>query len=178
MSEGFRSGSERDRGQPVERVGAEERLYSLTQIRHLTKVEYARSARYDYPLTCMLVAIDGLSALRDRAGYDAKEAALGELIELLRANTRVCDYLGRLVDERLLAVMPHTAAAGAAVCAQRLVQLASGSRGRFTISVGWAERTKDLPYFDQLLEKAEAALARAEAAGGNRSVGAHEGARS
>ncbi|TAJ16848.1 MAG: diguanylate cyclase, partial [Planctomycetota bacterium] len=154
MSEGFRTDSPSDRERNGERQVGEERLYSLTQIRHLMKVEYARSARYDYPLTCLLIAVDGLGALRDRAGYEAKEAALQQLVELLRANTRGCDYLGRLVDERLLAILPHTAGAGAAVCAKRIVQLAAAAGGGFTVSIGLAERVKDVPFFDQLLEQA------------------------
>jgi diguanylate cyclase (GGDEF)-like protein len=183
MSEGFRTGSPSDRehaserGRKAERASGDERLYSLTQIRHLMKVEYARSARYDYPLTCLLIAIDGMGALRDRAGYEAKEAALQQLVELLRANTRGCDCLGRLVDERLLAILPHTSGAGAAVCAQRIVQLAAASRSGFTVSIGLAERVKDVPFFDHLLEQAEAALERAASAGGNRVVDARSGAR-
>lgn len=178
MSEGFRSGSARaQRGDEGERRGGEERLYSLTQIRHLMKVEYARSARYEYPLACLLIAVDGLGALRDRAGYDAKEAALQALVELLRANTRGCDYLGRLVDERLLAILPHTSGDGAAICAQRIVQLAAAARSGFSVSIGLAERSKDMPFFDQMLEQAEAALERAASEGGNRVVDARGGAR-
>jgi diguanylate cyclase (GGDEF)-like protein len=164
--------SSRGRGESNAAGDGEDRLYSLTQIRHLMRVEFARATRYDYPLTCLMIGVDSLSTLRDRAGYDAKESALQEVIQLLRKHTRGCDALGRLVDERLLAILPHTPYEGALVCAQRLLQLTAQARppgaGSITLSIGLGERSKDLPYFDQLLDLAEAALERALAQGGNR----------
>ena len=92
-------------------------LFSQTQIRHLMRTEFERAKRYNYPLTCMLIEIDGVGAYRDRAGFDSKEGLLDDLILMLRKETRTCDYLGRMLDDRFLLVLPHTEAAGAKVLA-------------------------------------------------------------
>ena len=35
-------------------------LFSLSQIQHLMRVEFNRAQRYEYPITCMLIAVDRL----------------------------------------------------------------------------------------------------------------------
>ena len=74
-------------------------VFSLTQIRHLMRVEFGRAQRYDYPLSCVVVACDRLDHLRDLYGYSLKESVVEDVVELLRGSTRNCDYLGRLLDE-------------------------------------------------------------------------------
>jgi diguanylate cyclase (GGDEF)-like protein len=151
-------------------------LFSLSQIMHLMRVEFSRAQRYSYPLACLLISVDRLGHLRDLYGYDAKEAILEEVARLLRAETRTCDFLGRLMDDRLLAVVPHTDSSGARVLADRLLggvrqlQFAGGSRAlNVTVSIG-ASCLKDgsTLFFDTLLGAAEGALAAATEAGGDR----------
>lgn len=143
-------------------------LFSQTQIRHLMRTEFERAKRYGYPLTCMLLEIDGLGAYRDRAGFDAKEALLDDLILLLRKVTRTCDYIGRALDDRFLMVLPHTERDGAAVLAKRLQELSGelGGEGfEARLSIGTSHFADGVPvFFDVLLESAQAALT--EAAGG------------
>lgn len=146
-------------------------LFSQTQIRHLMRTEFERAKRYAYSLTCMLVEIDGLGAYRDRAGFDAKEALLDDLILLLRKETRTCDYLGRMLDDRFLIVLPHTEPDGAEVLGVRLQGLvaelhAEGFEPK--LSIGTSHFVDGVPvFFDVLLETATAAL---ESAGGGQYV--------
>ena len=152
-------------------------VFSLTQIRHLMRVEFGRAQRYEYPLACLLVGCDRLEALRDLHGYEARAAVLDEVTGLLRRATRSCDYLGKILDDRWLAILPHTSVDGARAAAERLLAgarglaLELGSRGprRITLSIGIAcyERENTL-FFDSLIEAAEAALSGAMAAGGDR----------
>src|SRR6188472_3551110 len=96
-------------------------LFSLSQIMHLMRVEFGRAQRYGYPLSVLVIGVDRLGHLRDLYGYDAKEAILDEVARLLQAETRTCDFLGRMLDDRLLAVVPHTDVDGARILAQRLL---------------------------------------------------------
>ena len=160
-------------------VDGESGLFSLAQIMHLMRVEFGRSQRYSYPLACLLISIDRLAHLRELYGYESKEAVFDELVRLLRGETRSCDFLGRLMDDRLLAVVPHTRAEGVRVLAERLLRGVRGLRfeteGRpiqVTVSIG-ATATPGgdkLLFFDTLLATAEGALAEAAAAGGDRCV--------
>ncbi len=151
-------------------------LFSLSQIMHLMRVEFSRAQRYAYPLGCLLLAVDRLGHLRDLYGYDSKEAILDEVSRLLQQETRTCDFLGRLMDDRLLAVIPHTKPEGARILGERLMTSVRGlhfeSDGadiQVTVSVG-ASCLSDgsTMFFDTLLAAAEGALAEASEAGGDR----------
>jgi diguanylate cyclase (GGDEF)-like protein len=151
-------------------------LFSLSQILHLMRVEFARAQRYDYPLSVLCISIDRLGHLRDLYGYDSKEAIFDEVARLLHAETRSCDFLGRLADDRLLAVVPHTPADGLRILGERLLSgvraLSFESEGKkiaVTISIGAVTMAdaKTL-FFDSLIAAAESALARSAEGGGDR----------
>ena len=151
-------------------------LFSLTQIRHLMRVEFGRAQRYGYPITCMIVEVDRLGYLRDLYGYDLKEAVLEDVVGVLQDHTRSCDYLGRQVDDRLMAVMPHTDRQGGLSAADRLLEQVralnfevDGRTLQVAVSIGITHfEDNNTLFFDQLVEGAEAAVAEAAAAGGDR----------
>lgn len=153
-------------------------LFSLSQIMHLMRVEFGRAQRYNYPICCVLLAVDRLAELRDLYGYDAKEAILDEVVKLTKTQVRLCDFLGRLADDRLLIVVPHTDVKGAGSLAERLIGgvrdlkfESDGRRLRVTISLGVScSMGNDMMFFDALLATAETALVDAMRAGGDRSV--------
>jgi len=153
-------------------------VFSLSQIRHLMRVEFGRAQRYGYPLSCLVIGIDRLEALRDLYGYDFRESVLAAGIELLQEETRTCDYLGRLMDDRLMAILPHTTADGAQAGARRILAAArklsfspQGSPLGVTLSIGLSHYEDDNTlFFDSLVEAAEGALAEAMKAGGDRFV--------
>lgn len=153
-------------------------VFSLSQIRHLMRVEFGRAQRYGYPLSCLVIGIDRLEALRDLYGYDFRESVLAAVIELLQEETRTCDYLGRLMDDRLMAILPHTTAEGAEAGARRILAAArklafspQGSALSITLSIGLSHYEDDNTlFFDSLVEAAEGALAEAQKGGGDRHV--------
>lgn len=158
-------------------------VFSLTQIRHLMRVEFSRAQRYSYPVTCITVACDRMGHLRDLYGYEFRESVMDEVVALLQRSTRACDYLGRLMDDRLLAILPHTTREGAEALAGRLVSQAhalafapEGTSLQVTISVGISHYVDDnTMFFDSLVESAEEALSEAIEAGGDRFVHKHPG---
>ena len=151
-------------------------VFSLTQIRHLMRVEFGRAQRYAYPVTFLMVEVDRLGYLRDLYGYDLKEAVLDDVVAVLVQETRSCDYLGRQVDDRLMAVMPHTDVEGGVSCGHRLLERVralqfevDGRSLQISISIGHACYVDgNALFFDQLVDAAESALEAASSAGGNR----------
>ena len=151
-------------------------VFSLTQIRHLMRVEFSRAQRYGYPVSCVVIAVDRVGHLRDLYGYGFREAVIERVVELLQSATRSCDYLGRLMDDRLMAILPHTTREGAEVSAGRILRAARGlafeadGRGlQITLSVGISHFEKENTlFFDSLVEAAEAGLAEATESGGDR----------
>ena len=158
---------------------ADKSLFSLAQIQHLMRVEFNRAQRYGYAISCLIIAVDRLGHLRDMYGYDSKEEIVDTVIRLLKAETRSSDFLGRMADDRLLAVVPHTDAGGIDIMSARLLDAArqlefisEGRQIRVTLSLGGshdpggtAERTL---FFDALLEGADEGMEEAVATGGNR----------
>ena len=153
-------------------------VFSLSQIRHLMRVEFGRAQRYGYPLSCLVISVDRLDSLRDLYGYEFRESVLEAVIELLQEETRTCDYLGRLMDDRLMAILPHTTSEGAQAGARRILAAArklsfqpQGAPLRITLSIGISHYEDDNTlFFDSLVEAAEGALAEAARNGGDRFV--------
>ncbi|MCP5023284.1 MAG: diguanylate cyclase [bacterium] len=153
-------------------------LFSLAQIQHLIRVEFNRAQRYGYPISCMMVSVDRLGYLRDLYGYSVKETILGRIVDLLKAEIRSSDFLGRLPDDRLLTVVPHTGSAGTAVMAARILAAAreleflAGDRTLgVTLSIGYSyNESNDTMFFDALLEAADDALEDAQSQGGDRQL--------
>ncbi len=151
-------------------------VFSLTQIRHLMRVEFNRAQRYSYPLSCVIVACDRLDHLRDKHGFEIKETVLEDVIGLLQGATRNCDYLGRLMDDRLMAILPHTGREGGEATARRILRSArelkfqaGGETLDVSLSVGLSHyENENTMFFDSLVEAAESALAEAFEGGGDR----------
>jgi diguanylate cyclase (GGDEF)-like protein len=153
-------------------------IFSLTQIRHLMRVEFSRAQRYEYPVSCLVISLDSAARLRDEQGYAAKAKIMDAVVDLVLGATRTCDYVGRLLDDRLMAILPHTRREGAEVTAGRIV--ASGRSVRVpgekqlsgtTLSIGISQYEKEnTMFFDDLVDAAERALHEAVGEGGNRFV--------
>lgn len=163
---------------------SDQTLFSLSQIQHLMRVEFNRAQRYNYPIVCMMVGVDRLGHLRDLYGYEAKEEIVDAVVGLLKDETRTSDFLGRMADDRLLAVIPHTPPKGAEVLASRILAGARGldfdNEGRtiqITLSIGasYSEGQVSTLFFDSMLVAAEDALSAAQRAGGGRYVAAPPG---
>lgn len=162
---------------PRSHTPPEERgLYSVAQIQHLLRIEFARAQRYSYPLSCMLLAVDQLDALRDRHGYEFKEQVLECLVDLLKRATRSSDFLGRTADDRLALLLPHTPPQGARTLGARLIENSGvlsaelgGNLARVSVSIGLCSlEGEGMLFHDALYRGAELALEEAIAGGGGR----------
>lgn len=153
-------------------------LFSREEMLSLMRGEFFRAKRYDYSLVCMLISVDRLGSLQDLYGVESKHEILRGTVDLLSSVTRASDYLGCLVDDRLLAIFPHTNRAGAGALAWRLLkgarEMQFDSDGRLiqiTLSIGAADTAHaSIDAFDRLVKTAEAGLAIAIESGGDRYV--------
>ena len=158
--------------------GSDQGLFSPEQIQRLMRIEFERAQRYSYPVVFLLIAVDRLRQLQDLYGFQVKEQILDALTGLLKHVTRASDFLGCLVDDRLLVLVPHTPPEGAGKLAKRVLEGArklgfdaDGRTVRVTVSIGGAhnQRHGELS-FETMLEVAEGGLSVASAGGGDRYV--------
>lgn len=164
-------------GHPTANFSESERgLFTPDEIQRLMRIEYERALRYEYPISLMVVGVDRLDYLHDLYGFESREEILHAIVAQLRSITRACDFLGCMVDDRMMAMFPHTPERASDGIAGRLLR---GSRGltfesdgrklRVTLSAGIATATpgKDIS-FEEFLESATDGLRFAMDWGGDR----------
>ena len=91
-----------------------------TQLQLSLDYEFTRAERYGHPLTCVIVRIDNLAALRGAPASDGVDDAMSVLAAGLRQCIRAVDYLSRARPDAFCALLPETDAAGAKVVLKRV----------------------------------------------------------
>jgi len=157
---------------------SEQGLFSPDEIQLLMRIEYERARRYAYPIALMLIEADRLEQIHHLYGYESKEEILHGVIGLLRSVTRASDFLGCMVDDRIMAVFPHTPELAARALAGRLLSgsrkldfRSDGRRLKATLSIGVSRyEPGDETSFEEFVNAAEDALRFASESGGDRHV--------
>jgi diguanylate cyclase (GGDEF)-like protein len=135
----------------------------------------ALARRHEIDVSCIAFEIDGLQAVHDTHGQQACDAAIAAVAHRCRSILRRTDHLGRISGSSFAVVLPHTDRRGALEAAEKLraavadlkVPLAEETL-RLTASFGAGFEDEDVDDGEDLLARADAALAAAKAAGGNR----------
>jgi diguanylate cyclase (GGDEF)-like protein len=133
----------------------------------------AQSRRQEDPYAVLLIDVDRFKRVNDTFGHAGGDRVLCAVAERLEASLREVDRLARWGGEELIAVLPGTGAAGAAVAAERLrlavhspIPLGDGAQAEVTISIGVAHGVGSDPA--ELLRQADDALYTAKALGRDR----------
>ncbi|MCP4400854.1 MAG: diguanylate cyclase [bacterium] len=138
--------------------------------------EYRRAARYQEPLSLLIIDIDFFKSINDRYGHQAGDAYLVILGALILEVIRDIDTAARYGGEEFVVIMPNTNSNGAKLAAERLREQAANKKVSFdghiikrTISIGvaslgaYSEMT-----VDALIKTADEALYAAKEGGRNR----------
>ncbi len=138
--------------------------------------EVKRAARFDHPLSVLMLDIDDFKSFNDTYGHPAGDELLAAVGVVIRRALRDMDIAVRYGGEEFAVILPETPAAGAMLVAERIRQDigelrfdagASGPAYR-TVSLGVAEYPADATSGRTLVEAADRALYRAKRAGKNR----------
>jgi diguanylate cyclase (GGDEF)-like protein len=112
-----------------------EEIYRLTIIDALTDIhnkryflefldrELARSARYERPLSLIMVDIDRFRAINEDLGHLGGDFTLRELAARIKGSIRKEELFARYGGEEFAIVLPETDCEGARTVAERLVKL-------------------------------------------------------
>ena len=151
----------------------EQGLFSPEELRSLMEKELSRSRRYGYEMVLISIGVDRIESLGDIYGHDSKSHVIEEVVRLLTASTRSCDYLGCLMGDKILALFPHTNEVGAKSISKRLIAAsrelefsADGPQVSVTVTVGIAEPDKDRD-LETLITRATTACRTGQEEGGD-----------
>ncbi len=132
--------------------------------------ELLRAERTRRSAALVVVAVDGLEAFEKERGREAADEILTSFGQAIGRMIRGVDLAARRSRSEFLVLLIEADETNATIAAERFRNALPGAEGRtLTISAGIAVHgRRDKTRCDALLERAERALARARAAGGDR----------
>lgn len=126
-------------------------LYSHGYLYERIVHEFSRAERYSYPISSIMLDIDGFRAINEQYGYYAGEKLLKEMAGLLYENCRMTDFVARYGGEEFCIVLPHSSYEGAQALAARVKAvieshafLAESQGINITVSAGVASHPEDV----------------------------------
>jgi two-component system cell cycle response regulator len=139
--------------------------------------ETARAARYEDPLSVILLDIDHFKQVNDRYGHASGDAVLGAVSRAMGQLIRNCDVVARWGGEEFVLALPSTGLEGAVITAERIrVELEQrpiaepgGQLLSITASLGVAELEAG-ETLEQVVDRADRAMYTAKSAGRNRVI--------
>ncbi|MDO9508699.1 MAG: diguanylate cyclase [Thermovirgaceae bacterium] len=101
-------------------------LYARNMMHRITKLEMNRARRYRYPLSVISVKVNNMRTIRDKGGIEAVDETSQRLSRQVLKNLRNVDIGGRLEDDHMVLLLPHTPIEGANIVSGRLASQVSG----------------------------------------------------
>ena len=133
--------------------------------------EFGRAVRYQRTFSVVMLDIDGFKGINDTFGHPVGDRILREVAELLEAQARTLDSVGRWGGEEFLLLLPELPLARACEVAERfrllIAEHSFAHGGPVTASLGVAELSAQ-ETLDALLARVDRTLYDAKAEGRNR----------
>jgi diguanylate cyclase (GGDEF)-like protein len=150
-------------------------LYTRRHFEWSLEEHCAEAARYNVPLSCLMIDLDHFKDVNDTFGHDMGDVVLREVASLLLHNARDADMVVRYGGEEFVILLPHTDSEGAKVFAERLCQTVAGhdfdaipDKRRLTISIGvCSARAEGPPVAKELVKQADQAMYQSKRNGRN-----------
>ena len=187
-----------DEGEPIRSIGtvqdvtenveakhaileANKKLQELASTDPLTKVsnrrffmqhaarEFARFKRYGGEMAILFIDADNFKEVNDKHGHAAGDRALISFVEMLKAELRNVDVIGRTGGDEFAVLLPETGEHHAMKIATRICSRTSSSLG-FTVSIGVATPSNETDSIEMVISNADKAMYMAKERGRNRVV--------
>lgn len=153
------------------------RLNNYTFFRQFLGTEVEKAARYNYPVSLLMIDVDELKAYNDSQGHMEGNRALLKIGEILRGFVRKADVAARYGGDEFALIFSHTSKEQGVVVAERLRRLIEQAtfkgeetlpKKKLTISTGMATCPDDARGPEELISCADQALYEAKDKGKNK----------
>lgn len=144
-------------------------LFNHGMFWHVAGLEHARTLRAGVPYAVLVIDADHFKRVNDTLGHRAGDRVLQRMATVVREQLRDGDLVARYGGEEIAVLLPDCTADVAVQVAERIRSAVAGAdfRTPVTVSVGvsvWVEPCT----VEEVVERADAALYDAKAAGRNR----------
>ena len=96
-------------------------MLELTPFMSALEQELGRAGRYGRPVAVVRIDIDNFEAVNIQYGRPAGDRVLAAAGRMVAGQTRAQDVVCRVAGDQFALLLPETDAAGAAVCAERIL---------------------------------------------------------
>lgn len=143
--------------------------------------DFGRAKRQNYGLACAVLDIDHFKSINDRFGHAAGDLILQNIVAVCRRVLRKSDYVGRIGGEEFAVVLQDIDAEAAVQVMERLrseieglVTVLATRSVQVTASVGVVGQASGIDSFEDMLNRADAALYVAKQNGRNKVIVSEE----
>ena len=128
--------------------------------------EISRSRRTHLPLAMIIMGVDKYDKIRSDADRESIDMMMRSLAGMICKNSRVNDIVGRINEDELALLLPHTGSRGAAIKAERLRRMVEAAdftkvfrrQQGITVSLGVSEYPSCCHDSEELVKSADDAL--------------------
>jgi len=150
-------------------------LFNRRRFESILANEFKRAARYQNPLSCLMIDIDHFKSVNDTFGHQTGDMVLKEVAGIIQTTIREVDTAARWGGEEFVVLSPNTSRENAKRVAERIrsaftSHAFAGIDGqRVTISIGISGTpSPSIDTKDKLIHAADVALYEAKKNGRNR----------
>lgn len=154
------------------------RVANRLGMQRILKAEMERARALDAPLSIAVIDIDHFKRINDTFGHTAGDKVLMAVAQQINTAIRRSDKLSRFGGEEFLILLPETDLRSAFLAIDKVRDLIANCQFEYkhqdvpvTVSAGVAQFAMHEP-FEQVFERADAALYRAKQEGRNRCIAA------
>jgi len=139
-------------------------LYDRRSFDRLLEMAIARSTRYGWPFTLVLLDLDRLKDINDEHGHQAGDAALRDLGERFRRALRFGDNAGRIGGDEFAMILPNTETDLVPALLDRVRRAEGVESACPAFSFGVAQCPDEATEFEKLVQLADSRLYEAKQA--------------
>lgn len=151
-------------------------LYNRRHFESVIESEFASTARYKSPASCLMIDVDHFKGVNDEYGHRAGDTVLRELSQIIKNCLRKVDTVARWGGEEFVVLLPRTKKQDALIAASRILKAIAEYKfsdidRQITVSIGIAsipDLTIDTA--EKLVDASDSAMYEAKEKGRNQII--------